>query len=157
MEQNHLIDDLQPELIHASTAKRFLNFVIDTVGFYAIAMVLFIPVAVLYPSLFEPDAYGNDPIDGLGWNIVFIFLYILFYALFEFATGGRTPGKFITGTKAVRTDGTRMDFSTSFKRNAIRLIPFEIFSYFGSPCEPWHDRWVDTMVMDIKQSNLNAF
>jgi|688.fasta_scaffold61714_3 uncharacterized RDD family membrane protein YckC len=157
MEQNHLIDDLQPELIHASTAKRFLNFIIDTVGFYAIAMVLFIPVAVLYPSLFEPDAYGNDPIDGLGWNVVFIFLYILYYALFEFATGGRTPGKFVTGTKAVQTDGAKMNFSTSFKRNAIRLIPFEIFSYFGSPCEPWHDRWVDTMVMDIKQSSVSTY
>jgi uncharacterized RDD family membrane protein YckC len=157
MEQTHLLDDLQPEMIHASTGKRFLNFVIDSIGFYAILIVLVIPMAVLSPESFEPDAYGNDPFDGIGWNIAGIVLFLLYYFLFEFATGGRTPGKFITGTKAVMTDGSRIDFSTSLKRNAIRMVPLELFSYFGSPCEPWHDRWTDTMVMDIKKTNLNSF
>jgi len=155
MEQNHLLSDLQPELIHASTGKRLLNFIIDTIGFYVIIFVIIVPMAVLSPESFEPDAYGNDPFDGLGWNLGGLVLYFLYYSLFEFATGGRTLGKLITGTKAVHTDGSKMNFSTSIQRNAIRMIPLEIFTYFGTPCEPWHDRWTDTMVMDIKHSNLN--
>ena len=157
MEQTHLLDDLQPEMIHASTGKRFLNFVIDTIGFYAMMILLGITMAVISPESFEPDAYGNDSFDGFGWNVAGFVLFLLYYLLFEFATGGRTLGKFVTGTKAVMADGSRIDFSTSLKRNAIRLVPFELFSYFGSPCEPWHDRWTDTMVMDIKKTNLNSF
>lgn len=157
MEQNLLIDDLQPEPVHASTGKRFLNFVIDTIAFYVIIILLVIPFAVLSPESFEPDASGNDPFEGFGWNLAGILFFFLYYALFEFVTGGRTLGKLLTGTKAVMTDGSKMDFSTTLKRNLIRMVPFEIFSYFGSPCQPWHDRWVDTMVMDIKQSAIKNY
>jgi uncharacterized RDD family membrane protein YckC len=157
MEKNHLIDDLQPELIHASTAKRFLNFVIDTVGYYVSSFIFGGILVIVSPNFFVQAAEENSAMNEFLWLFLGLATYFLYYFLFEFATGGRTLGKLITGTKAVYTDGTRIGFSTSFKRNAIRLIPFEIFSYFGSPCEPWHDRWVDTMVMDIKQSNLNAF
>lgn len=157
MEQNYLLDDLQPEPVYASTGKRFLNFVVDVLGFYAILFAIMIPMIIFNPASFQPDANGNDPFDGIFWNIAGIVLFFLYYFLFEYATGGRTLGKLITGTKAVNTDGSRIDLGTSLKRNAIRLVPFEVFSYFGSPCNPWHDSWTDTMVMDIKKSRQNQF
>lgn len=157
MEQNHLLGDLQPELIQASTGKRFLNFVIDTIGYYVSSLIFGGVLVIVSPDFFLQAAEEGSAINEFLWLFLGLATYFLYYFLFEFATGGRTLGKLITGTKAVHTDGAKMNFSTSVQRNAIRMIPFEIFSCFGTPCEPWHDRWTDTMVMDIKQSNPGTY
>lgn len=157
MEQNHLLSDLQPELVHASIGKRLLNFIIDIVGYYVSSFIIGGVLVVVSPNFFLQAAQENSAMNEFLWLFLGLASYFLYYFLFEFVSGGRTLGKLITGTKAVHTDGSKINFSTAIQRNAIRMIPFEFFSYFGYPCEPWHDRWTDTMVMDIKQSNLGTF
>jgi uncharacterized RDD family membrane protein YckC len=154
MEQANLLEELELTLEQASHGKRFLNFVIDTIAFYGVIFLLVIPIIFLFPESFEDEAALNSSIEGLMGNIIFIIFYLMYYSLFEYLAGGRTLGKLITGTMAIMDDGSKMSFGTCLKRNAIRLIPFEIFSYFGSPCYPWHDKWTNTYVIDVKKSNL---
>jgi uncharacterized RDD family membrane protein YckC len=154
MEQNLLIDELQPEMVQASIGKRLLNFIFDFIGIMMVLFLLVIFLIIVYPEAMEGDENGETFMDGIGFNIGVYFFFILYYCLFEYFTGGRTLGKLITGTRAVMEDGSKMGFVTSLKRNAIRIIPFEVLSYFGSPCYPWHDKWTKTYVIDIKKSNV---
>jgi uncharacterized RDD family membrane protein YckC len=60
---------------------------------------------------------------------------------------GTTLGKWITGTKAVTEAGKDISFKDAFLRSACRLIPFEVFSGFGTP---WHDSFTKTIVIKIR-------
>jgi uncharacterized RDD family membrane protein YckC len=155
MEQNLLLDDLQPEITYASTAKRFAHLFIDMAGFYGFAVIIFILIANIEPSLIYTTE--GEPIEGIGVNVLAWVIYFFYYFLFELSTGGRSLGKWITGTKVVMADGSKPDAVTLLKRNAIRFIPFEGFSAFGNPCSPWHDSWSGTCVIDIRKSQLNAY
>ena len=63
----------------------------------------------------------------------------------------RTIGKFVTGTKAVNTDGSKMEPKTILLRSLCRIVPFEPFSALGNPSRPWHDKWSKTYVIDVKK------
>jgi uncharacterized RDD family membrane protein YckC len=71
--------------------------------------------------------------------------FLAYYTLFEAATKGRTIGKLITGTVAVKDDGTALTFKEALLRSLCRMIPFEPFSAFGG--RPWHDTITHTMVI----------
>ncbi len=68
---------------------------------------------------------------------------------------GKTIGKYITGTRAVNEDGSKITFSTGFVRGLTRLVPFNALSALGSPTYPWHDKWTNTLVIDEKLSNYS--
>ncbi len=72
-------------------------------------------------------------------------IYVAYYAFFETLTKGRTIGKMVTKTRAVRLDGTPINFNDALKRSLVRIIPIEAFSAFGG--NPWHDRWTNTKVI----------
>jgi len=36
-----------------------------------------------------------------------------------------------------------------------RIVPFEPFSALGRPSCPWHDKWNDSYVIDIRNSSFN--
>ena len=87
-------------------------------------------------------------------------MYVLFFVLvqstLETLCHGKTLGKWMTGTRAVKQDGTPVDGQTAFLRGFYRLIPFEAFSALGAPSFPWHDRWTKTYVIDERESSLPA-
>ncbi|HLZ89553.1 MAG TPA: RDD family protein [Puia sp.] len=66
----------------------------------------------------------------------------------------QTPGKFITRTRAVNADGTRIAIQTALLCSLCRLIPFNAFSALGDPSYPWHDRLSRTLVIDEKVTQL---
>ncbi|SEM15347.1 RDD family protein [Chryseobacterium taichungense] len=76
-------------------------------------------------------------------------VYFLYALLMEYFTKGRTVGKFITGTRAISTDGTEPTFMDYFIRNISRLVPFDALSFLGGG-NGWHDSWSDTRVINIK-------
>jgi uncharacterized RDD family membrane protein YckC len=156
METNHLLESIEISYVQASHGKRFVNFLVDFLGFFVLLIFMSVVAAIIFPEALQgfDEESGSPASDDLLWNIIFIMLYIGWYMLIEFATGGRSLGKFLTGTKVVTLDGSPLTLSILFKRSAIRLIPFEVFSYFGNPCFPWHDRWSNTMVIDIRQSQV---
>lgn len=153
MEQNQLLDDFEQEWVYASHGKRLVNFLFDLFGYYIVIYFF----AILYfwsnrAAVIEEVGEPNGSLEFI-FLILYFFSYFFYYSIIELITGGRSLGKLITGTKAVNLDGSKMSVGTIFKRNIIRMVPFELFSYFGTPCYPWHDSWSDTMVIDIKKSN----
>ncbi|WP_153801237.1 RDD family protein [Foetidibacter luteolus] len=143
------------ELVRASTGQRFANYIIDVIFFYVLFIVLGVVIAFTSPSMLEEvdnNSVGINLIDRL----ISLVLYALYMGLMEGLTKGRSLGKLITGTKAVNMDGSKISFATAFARGFSRAVPFCVFSAFGTPCNPWQDKWTNTMVIDIKKSVVLA-
>jgi len=76
----------------------------------------------------------------------------LYYSLLETFLKGKSIGKFVTQTRAVREDGSELDFRTALIRSLCRVVPFEPFSFLGDSNSGWHDNWSKTMVIDETKS-----
>lgn len=73
-------------------------------------------------------------------------------SILEVVLKGKCPGKIVTGTRALNLDGSNISIGTAFGRGFTRIVPFCALSAFGNPCNPWQDRWTNTMVIDEKKS-----
>jgi|HubBroStandDraft_6_1064221.scaffolds.fasta_scaffold572690_2 uncharacterized RDD family membrane protein YckC len=146
-QQEHLLDDFDVTLVRADGGKRLANYIVDLISFY-LFIILLLRFLVLAFGPLQLD------FDGLTLRFLSVVLYIFFYGAFESITGGKTPGKYLTGTRAVKPDGTRITWDVAFTRSLSRIVPFEPFSALGSPAYPWHDRWAKTYVIDERRSRL---
>jgi uncharacterized RDD family membrane protein YckC len=133
---SELFDD-NPEPV--SVGIRFGNFIIDTIAYYVLLFIVFVFLAMSIPS---------ETLLSVSYLSAFC-TYILYYTLMEGFFGGRTLGKMITRSKAVKDDGTPLTWKNAFTRSLCRLVPFEQFSALGG--HPWHDKWTNTIV--IKRTN----
>jgi uncharacterized RDD family membrane protein YckC len=151
----HLLTDIETTLIvQAGTGKRFANYIIDVIVFYIVVFFLSMVVAIIDPALLS-WMEGTDAGTNLLSSLISLLLYGIIMGITEAVTGGRSLGKLITGTRAVNPDGSSIDLQTAFRRGLCRAVPFEAFSALGAPSYPWHDKWTNTYVIDIKQSVLN--
>ena len=150
-EEQHLFDDNRYHLVQASNGKRFANYIIDFIVFYAFIIGLLFFVAYTSPGVFNSinsDSAGADIID----RIAGLVLYGIFMFLVETIFKGKSLGKLITGTRAVKEDGSPITAKDALLRGLSRMVPFEAFSALGSPSYPWHDKWAKTYVIDEKKS-----
>jgi len=156
MEYDDLLDDnLSSEnryaiLPDASKGQRFANYLLDLVAMVAGMFVLGIALAVLAPhsGIFDSWLFSEDnPISDYVLNALMILIY---YPLTEGLLKGKSLGKFITRTRAVRQDGSEITMQDVFMRSLSRLVPFEHFSFLGSTDRGWHDKWTDTRVVNEK-------
>jgi uncharacterized RDD family membrane protein YckC len=152
-QQEHLLDDIEYTYTQAGSGKRFVNYLIDRVAFYAIWRTLFklltLPIATaLYKTSHDKYVLTVELylIAGVG--------FVLFITACEAITKGKTLGKWITGTRAVTADGSMITPKTALLRSLSRLVPFEPFSGLGDPSYPWHDKWSGTVVIVENLSNL---
>ncbi len=148
-----LLDNVEYTLYQANGGKRFVNYLIDRIIVYCIyRWVLFKALVVVLTQIY---VYTESR----------VLLYILAYSMyatisalwlasFEALCKGKTPGKWITATRAVNQDGTPISSKTAFLRSLSRLVPLEAFSALGSPSFPWHDSWTKTYVIDERLSSL---
>ena len=92
------------------------------------------------------SASDGSELEEEGFGSIFISLlsFVAVYTLTEFLGKGKTLGKLITRTRAVRNDGAVLTFKDALLRSLVRLVPFEVFSGFGT--YTWHDQWTNTMV-----------
>ena len=139
---------------YASTGARFLNFLIDAILIqYGLAFITGAAIGLVIFSLF-PDAaeafyLGSNQFLVLGISYVIGCVnYIIYYTFCEKVFNGKTLGKLITGTKAIREDGTPLTFRDAILRSLSRIVPFEAFSGFGG--HPWHDGWTKTLVIKTR-------
>ena len=137
-QQENLLDDIGVHLVPASSGQRFLNRLIDLVVF----IIIFGLLAYLSP------AFAVILLAPFGGGIT----YALYLGILESVLRGKTPGKYLTGTRAVQVGGAPINSGNAFGRAFSQVVPFEAFSALGSPCTPWHDRWTHTCVVDEKQS-----
>lgn len=148
---------LEPEkfIVQASSGKRFANYIIDYLFFYAILFVGSMTIAYLFPSGYL-DAVSNATITGS--DIIDTILNLIIFGLYMFVLEalfkGKSIGKLFTGTRAVNEDGTRLTLHNALMRGLVRSVPFDGLSALGSPSYPWHDKWTKTYVIDEKQSQL---
>jgi uncharacterized RDD family membrane protein YckC len=144
--QQDLLADLDEIVVlkpAASKGQRFANYLIDLIITYIIAIGLVVVLAaVLDWSGTNPDTLQDIPVLNY---LIFSTSLVFYTALMEAFNKGRTIGKLVTGTYAVKTNGKPLDFGTALKRGLCRIVPFEPFSAFGEA--PWHDRWTNTTVV----------
>ncbi|MBX2924577.1 MAG: RDD family protein [Chitinophagaceae bacterium] len=148
-----LLTGIEMHLVKASTGKRFANFLIDTIVLYFIMGLIYTAIALVDPDMWTWMEADQVLARVINWLIDAV-LFGSLMGLIETITKGRSPGKLITGTKAIQQDGNPITASEAFARGFIRMVPFEAFSALGSPCYPWHDKWTKTYVIDIKESAL---
>lgn len=138
----------------ASLGQRFLNYLIDNLFMrfglsYLTGATVGLFLGAFFPGYTQKIIYNRTSFDFiLLLYLVAIVNYIVYYTFCEKVFKGYTLGKLITGTKAVREDGTDLSFTDAFLRSLSRLVPFEPFSAFGY--RPWHDTWTKTMVIKAR-------
>ncbi|MES2430818.1 MAG: RDD family protein [Bacteroidota bacterium] len=144
---------LEENLIRADTGKRFLNYIIDLLVFYALFFILGICIAFISPSVIEN--IDDSPGFNLADRLFSLLLYGVYMGVIEGLLKGKSVGKFITKTRAVNMDGSRISWEKALARGFSKAVPFCAFSALGSPCNPWQDRWTSTMVIDERELNKN--
>jgi len=141
---------IEKEFVRADSGKRFVNYLIDFVFFIVVAVGFFVGMDTLSVGsmdVFFDDSTGAD----LFFRVVFTILYAVFMSATEAIFKGKTLGKLVTGTRAVNLDGSPISVGTAFGRGFSRAVPFCAFSAFGTPCNPWQDKWTSTMVIDERK------
>lgn len=147
--KNHyrIVDRYQAEKI-----LRFVNAIIDYFISYLVIIFLFSAIIIAYTFLSGTDYDANaDEIAAMPRlvdRVITGIFYALLMFLVEFATKGRSLGKFITGTMVVKEDGSLPSSQDFLKRNFSRIVPFDTLSFLGT--RGWHDSWSDTKVVKRK-------
>ncbi|MGZ3909212.1 MAG: RDD family protein [Flavisolibacter sp.] len=155
-EQHLFTEQDQLAYTEASTGQRFLNFLVDALlmqyglsiatGYILAKIVLAISPQTAY-DLFVTRSNSAEVL--LSFYLLSVVNYLIYYTICEKSFRGYTLGKLITGTRAVRADGTELRLKDAFLRSLSRLVPFEAFSiWFGEGL--WHDRWTRTMVVKAR-------
>jgi uncharacterized RDD family membrane protein YckC len=147
MEQVSLLSDIEFNPVLAGTGKRFLNYLVDIIIYYVLLFCFGVFLALSGRTDFVAE-------DNTATVYLFAFVsYVGYFFLCELVFKGRTVGKLLTGTKAVNEDGSNPTAKTYLLRALSRIVPFEPFSAFSG--RPWHDKWTNTYVIDVKKSSLN--
>lgn len=152
-QQLDFLQDVEEEIYYerASAGLRFANYIIDSIGFYILYIILVFIIAFVTAILSNANnRYENAALIASDGMLFFIFFasVILYYTILE-ATSGRTLGKLITGTKVIMNNGSKPSWQTAFLRTLSRFVPFEAFSAFGG--YPWHDQWTRTEVVKVRR------
>ncbi len=129
--------------IPAGQGARFANFIVD---YIAQAFLGFAFGVVLVIVGGQEAAAFLERTPGIVFGIPILLLY---YFVLEVTTG-RTLGKFVTGTRVVDESGGKPSVGQILGRTFCRLIPFEAFSFFGTPCRGWHDKIPKTFVVKVR-------
>jgi uncharacterized RDD family membrane protein YckC len=142
------------EFVVAGRGRRFLTFLVDYVGeFLAVIFAAIIALAVW------PGFYGW--LEGAGTVeelLIGIGVVLLYYIGFE-SLGGRTPGKWICGTRVIDDNGNQPSFGQVIVRTFSRLVPFEALSLLftdDNDLRAWHDRWSRTRVVRVSRTDRDA-
>ena len=152
--QTSIIDEMEQyrPIPYATSWQRFANFLIDWVVYYLVYMFIVFVLAIL-TEILQTDMVSTlvseEPIDRLLATLFATFVMFCVYLLTEGLSRGRTLGKLITGTRAVREDNSEITWKDALKRSLARIIPFEPFSAF-SGSGMWHDRLAKTMVVNTR-------
>jgi uncharacterized RDD family membrane protein YckC len=134
----------------AGNWKRLANYIVELIFMYIIsASALYVFGLVLKTDDMTNYLGDNRLVSLLLTYVVRVVWYVTYYSMIEYFTGGRSIGKYMTGTKVITLDGDKPDFKTCLIRSLCRYIPFEVFSFFGSTDAGWHDSMSKTRVVII--------
>lgn len=135
------------EEIYATNGQRFANFLIDYV--LQIIIVIFgfatasILIDLIFGTTFSETISESSRVADYLWGI----LALLIYYGFSEVLLGRSIAKYITKTVVVDENGNPPEKRKLLLRTICRCIPFDAFSFLGTPCRGWHDSISDTYVV----------
>jgi uncharacterized RDD family membrane protein YckC len=131
----------------ASKGERFLNFIIDLLIIYIIAICI---VATLNIIGDVTNSYGVSNwvkslslIENLFFGLVILFFYYAFTEMYF----SRTFAKYFTKTMVVRVDGSKPNTKNFMIRTVSRLNPIDPFSFLGNTERGLHDTLSATYVV----------
>ena len=137
-----LTDDLL-----ASKGQRFLNFVIDLLIIYIIAISIVATINIIGDVT---NSYGASMwvkslsmIENLFFGLVILFFYYAFMEMYF----SRTFAKYFTKTIVVRVDGSKPNTKNFMIRTVSRLNPIDPFSFLGKTERGLHDTLSATYVV----------
>jgi uncharacterized RDD family membrane protein YckC len=147
----NIIENTQSQLLNTATqGQRFINYLIDSIAYLFIALLMGFIIGFVMGMLNVGD-YLDHPSADLYAQLLSYVLMFFFYFLWENHTQ-KTPGKYVTKTRTVTKDGLRPDTRTILIRTLCRFIPFDNLSFLiGKNPIGWHDRLSKTIV--IKEEN----
>ncbi len=112
----------------AGLGSRFLASLIDHILFLGLAMIA-VAAAAAASALSPPIARFLSR-----WSLAIfassVLVYIAFFAAFEIAWNGQTPGKRAGGLRVIRADGTAPTPTDILLRNLLRIVDF-LPAYYG--------------------------
>lgn len=144
-------DEFEKEtfLQSAGMGRRFANYILDLIFFYIFFTVIVLIIFIIAEII---TGFPINYVENSAFEYFFgIISTTTYYTLMEYITKGRSLGKFITNTKVITLAGEKPNFKTCLIRSLCRLIPFEVFSFFGSTDSGWHDSIAKTRVVMIKK------
>ncbi|GAB3545607.1 RDD family protein [Spirosoma fluminis] len=116
---------------------------IDLFFFYVIVLSVFFVAALINPAVID----GMANVKLLVERLVVTLLLVTYYVVFE-GWLKKTPGKLITRTKVVTTEGETPTLQQLIGRNLARIIPFDAFTFIRATPVGMHDQLADTLVVD---------
>jgi len=122
-----IFDDIENNYFEEATiGNRFIDYIIDFAIFYIFNILIFALIGFLFGI-----AVHVDELQELLHNRLFTFTltyinYTIFYTLIEGATKGRTIGKLITRTEAVKNDLNKITWKDALLRSLCRLVPLKV-------------------------------
>ena len=123
---------------------RGANFVIDTTIVLLILFLLYQFVDSNWKNLSVQLQHTDNP--SLTMQLLYAFTSLLYFTLTEALLNGRTIGKLLTNTRAMRVDGEAFTIREAFLRSLCRQLQIEIFiAAFGYII---HDKWTNTVVVE---------
>jgi uncharacterized RDD family membrane protein YckC len=149
--ETNILADIEQDIFFepASVGVRFANLLIDTIFYYGIMILIGIALGIILESTggdIEKSFLVGEDAGSISLQYLVSFAsYLGLFTVLEGAAKGKTPGKLITGTRALKMDGSDLTWKDAFMRSLCRIVPFEAFSAFGG--NPWHDRWTNTIVV----------
>ncbi|MEO5942512.1 MAG: RDD family protein [Ferruginibacter sp.] len=145
MSQTDLLVEINAvNVIPADKGVRFLNYIIDIIGYYLLTILLGAILGILAPKFILSLSTDSSTFTLFSYVFAYV-IFWLYYAILEGLTKGKTLGKLITKTRAVKLDGSPITWSDALQRALVRIVPFEPFSGLGTSL--WHDKWTNTIVI----------
>ena len=124
----------------ASKGERFLNFIIDLLIIYIIAVCIVATINIIGDIT---NSYGvSNWVKSLSLieNLFFGLIILFFYYAFTEMYFSRTFAKYFTKTMVVRVDGSKPNTKNVMIRTVSRLNPIDPFSF-------WVNRKEDCMIL----------
>ena len=142
--------DAQKNLARKTVSRgtRFVNYFLDGLFLLAFSLGLFVLLGVIAGLTNTSFSLDENDLTILFYTIAFT-LKVFYFTILE-SISGRSMAKFITRTKVVMEDGSKLTLSVALTRTLCRFIPFDALSFLGDDARGWHDTLSKTRVISVK-------
>ena len=141
-----------PKYVYATKNSRAVNFIIDIIIIKLITNIIFIVIDNITKDYLLTSWYNSLNVYELylfGSAAMFVYYFLTENFL------SRSLSKFITNTIVVKEDGTKPNTMDVLARSAMRIIPFEYFTFLRGRKPGMHDEYSNTFVVQKNKFEIS--